>query len=216
MKRVKFYKNNIQQYIKDKNSKILVLGADTLDRNVFNELGYSNVIFSNYNKITNNKEYLNIMMQDTNLDNNSFDYCVAHACVHHSSKPHNSILEMYRISSKGALIIEANDCFLTRLACKLNIAEEYELSAIKSNIDHGGVDNTEIPNYVFRWTEREIEKLIKSYEPQYKHNIIFDYSYDIKYFNNFFLKFIFSLFFKIFKKQQNLLSIFIQKPINLM
>ncbi|WP_440649191.1 methyltransferase domain-containing protein [Candidatus Pelagibacter sp. HIMB1521] len=215
MKRIKFYKDNIKKYIKNKNSKILVLGADTLDKDIFNELGYNNVVFSNYNKITNNKDYLNIMMQDTGLDNNSFDYCVAHACVHHSSKPHNSILEMYRISSKGALIIEANDCLLTRLACKLNVAEEYELSAIKSNKDHGGVDNTEIPNYVFRWTEREIEKLIKSFEPRYKHKINFNYSYDIKQFNNFFLKLIFSLFFKIFKKQQNLLSIFIKKPFNL-
>lgn len=211
MKRQQFYKKNILTHINDKNSKILVIGADKLDQDIFRELGYNNVTFSNYNKNSTNKDYINIKMQNINLESNSFDYCVAHACVHHSSRPHNSILEMYRVSSKGILIIEANDCLLTRIACKLNMAEEYELSAIKSNKDHGGVDNTDTPNYVFRWTEREIEKLIKSYKPNKKHNIIYNYDYDIKYFDSTFVKLLFDLFFKIFKKQQNLMSFFILK-----
>jgi len=212
MKRLLFYKKNILNNIKNKNSSILVLGADTLDKNLFEELGYNNVTLSNYDKQDGEKKiYKNILMQDINLDDNSFDYCIAHACVHHSSKPHNSILEMYRVASKGIIIIEANDCLLTRVACKLGIAEEYEKTAIIKNKTFGGVDNSSVPNYVFRWTEREIIKLIKSYKPNKQHNITFNYEHDIKYTKNILVKFIFKIFFFIFKKQQNLLSFFIIK-----
>ena len=212
MKRLLFYKKNILNNIKNKNSSILVLGADTLDKNLFEELGYNNVTLSNYDKQDDDRKiYKNILMQDINLDDNSFDYCIAHACVHHSSKPHNSILEMYRVASKGIIVIEANDCLLTRVACKLGIAEEYEKTAIIKNKTFGGVDNSPVPNYVFRWTEREIIKLIKSYKPNKQHNIIFNYEHDIKYTKNFLVKFIFKVFFFMFKKQQNLLSFFIIK-----
>ena len=52
---------------------------------------------------------------------------------------------------------------------------EYELSTIIGNYDHdmGGVDNTNVPNFVYRWTEREVYKLISCYEPQFKHKINF-------------------------------------------
>ena len=104
MRRLSFYKQNILRNIKDKDSKILVLGADTLDKNIFIDLGYKNVTLSNYEKENNNDDiYKNILMQNINFNDNSFEYCVAHACVHHSSKPHNAILEMYRVASKGVL-----------------------------------------------------------------------------------------------------------------
>lgn len=212
MKRLNFYKNNILNYIKNKNSKILVLGADELDKNLFKQLGYKKVVFSNYNKKkTKKNKYINILMQNINLKDNSFDYCVAHACVHHSSKPHNSILEMYRVSKRGILVIEANDCLLTRIACKLGLAEEYEYSAVLKNKTFGGVDNTPIANYVFRWTEKEVTKLIKSYKPDINHKIIFKYEYDLKFTNNIIIKFFFYMFFLLFKKQKNLLSFFIKK-----
>ncbi len=210
MNRKHFYKKNILNNILNKDSKILVLGADKLDENLFNELGFKNVTFSNYNS-KNNTNFENFLMQDIPFPNNSFDFCVAHACVHHSSKPHNSILEMFRVSNKGILVIEANDCLLTRLACKFGYAEEFENSAIIKNKNHGGVDNTNVPNYVYRWTEREVYKLISSYEPNVKHEIKFNYSNDLKFTDNILIKFIFFIFFKFFKKQQNLFSFFIKK-----
>ncbi|RPG58302.1 MAG: methyltransferase domain-containing protein [Flavobacteriales bacterium TMED235] len=211
MSRLNFYKKNILQNIQDKNSKILVLGAGKLDHDVFNELGFKNVSLSNYNNIEGPVKLKNLLLQDINLPDNEYDYCVAHACIHHSSKPHNSILEMYRVSKKGFLVIEANDCFLTRLACKLGYAEEFEKSAVVKNKTHGGVDNTNIPNYVFRWTEREVYKLLSSYKPNIKHKIIYNYANDIKFTNRFIIKIFFKIFFMIFSKQQNLFSFFVKK-----
>jgi ubiquinone/menaquinone biosynthesis C-methylase UbiE len=212
MSRNIFYKRFIKNNIKDLNAKILVLGAGALDKKIFDELNFANVVYSNFNsKIEDQKDFKNILLQEINLKDNSYEYCVAHACVHHSSKPHNAILEMYRVASKGILVIEANDCLLTRIACKLGLAEEFEKTATLNNNLSGGVDNTNIPNFVYRWTEREIYKLISSYKPNSKHDINFVYDYDLKFTKNILIKFLFDIFFKIFKKQQNLLAIYINK-----
>ena len=211
MNRETFYENQIKKFIKDKKSKILVLGAGSLDINLFKRLEYSNVTFSNIENT--NEKNLNIYenIHDIKIDDSSYDYCVAHACIHHSSKPHLAVLELYRVCIKGALIIEARDSILSRLACYYKISEEYELSAVKKNKSSGGVDNSDIPNYVFRWTEREVSKLMKSYKPEIDHKIYYDYGFNIKFTKSIFINLIFKLFFFIFKKQQNLFSFFINK-----
>ena len=207
MNRETFYEKQIKKFIKDKKSKILVLGAGSLDINLFKRLEYSNVTFSNIENT--NEKNLNIYenIHDIKIDDSSYDYCVAHACIHHSSKPHLAVLELYRVCIKGALIIEARDSILSRLACYYKISEEYELSAVKKNKSSGGVDNSDIPNYVFRWTEREVSKLMKSYKPEIDHK----YGFNIKFTKSIFINLIFKLFFFIFKKQQNLFSFFINK-----
>ncbi len=211
MDRKKFYKKQVLKFISNKDSQILVLGAGTLDQNIFNEIGYKNVTFSNIEN--SNEKGLNFYnnIHNIKINSNTYDYCVAHACIHHSSKPHLAILELYRVCSKGALIIEANDSLISRLACKFNFSEEYEISAVKKNKIKGGVDNTNIPNYVYRWTEREIIKLLNSYRPDLKHRIFFDYGHHIKFTKSRIIKFLFDIFFFIFKKQKNLLAIYIKK-----
>ena len=100
------------------------------------------------------------------------------------------------------MVIEANDCLLTRIACKLNFAEEFENTAILKNKTSGGVDNSSIANYVFRWTEREVLKLLKSYKPNIKHNITFKYDYDLKFTKNILINFLFKLFFCYLKNNK--------------
>lgn len=211
MSREKFYEKQILKFIPDKNSKILVLGAGKLDKNIFEKLNYTNVSYSNIDNSSekNLDRFENI--HNIKLEDNYYDYCVAHACIHHSSKPHLAILELYRVSSIGTLIIEANDSLISKLACKFNLTEEYELSAVEKNLVNGGVDNTNIPNYVYRWTEREIFKLMKSFRPDIKHNIFFDYGNQIKFTDSKVIKILFYFFFMLFKKQQNLMSIYIDK-----
>ena len=211
MDRETFYQIQIKKFIQNKNSKILVLGAGSLDKRVFNNLNFKNVTFTN---LENTNEKGLVMFENIHnikFEDNQYDYCIAHACIHHSSKPHLAILEMYRVSSKGALIIEARDSLLSRLACKLRLTEEYELSAVKKNKISGGVDNSSIPNFVYRWTEREIVKLLNSYKPEIKHKIYFNYGHQIKFTNSKLIIFFFKIFFFIFRKQQNLFSVYINK-----
>jgi SAM-dependent methyltransferase len=224
--RFKFYRYNILKFL-DKNSKILIVGAGIDDFRLFEENNFTNFTCSNFGgKEINGKNFKQIDINDINELDESFDYVVAHACIHHCSRPHNGILEMYRVSKKGILVIESKDSLMMRIMTKLKLAEEYEVSAINnpdSFGDQGGVDNSNIPNFVYRWTEVEIKKLINSYDPRYKYKIDFEYEFE---FSNLLekiknkilqriLKFLFPiivLFLKIvIKKQANLFSFFINK-----
>lgn len=209
MRRKNFYSKIIKKYLENKiDNTILVLGAENLDKEVLEK--YSNIFFTNVNEQGGTEIKSNIFMQDLPYNNNSYDYVITHASIHHCSKPHAAILEMLRVAKFGIIFIESHDCFLTRLSCQLGFSEIYEYSAVK-NDDHGGVDNTNVPNFVYRWTEREVLKLISSYKPLNSYKIYFDYDYHFKFLNNFFINFFMWIFFHIFVNQKNLMSVCIKK-----
>ena len=52
--------------------------------------------------------------------------------------------------------------------------DPYELTAVAAgDFRAGGVRNTGVPNYVYRWTEREVEKTIASYAPETSHHFMY-------------------------------------------
>lgn len=227
MIRFKFYENEILKYL-NKDSSILVLGASDQEGHLFQKLNFKNVTLSNVNLVQlknfKNKKYQKKKINFNNLSkikSNFYDYVVVHASIHHASKPHNILLEMYRIAKNGILVIESNDSLIMRFSVRLNFSEDFEKSALNKKNFVGGVDGSNIPNYVYRWTEREILKLFYSYQPDKKINIIFNYQNNIFNENlsdNFIKKtiivftFVFlKIIFYLFPKQQNLLSIYIDK-----
>jgi ubiquinone/menaquinone biosynthesis C-methylase UbiE len=225
MIRFEFYQNQILKFL-HKGKSILVLGASSDEASLFYKLQFRRVTLSNIDlaqlKGAEKYKFEKKKIDFKNLfkiKNNSYDYVVVHASIHHTSKPHNVLLEMYRIAKYGILIIESNDSFVMRLSVKLNFSEDFEKSALNTCVK--GVDGSNIPNYVYRWTEREIKKLFYSYQPDKKINIIFNYQDNIFNeglsnnsikkiiitFSYLFLKIIFFLF----PKQKNLMSIYIDK-----
>jgi len=227
MIRFEFYQNQILKFF-HKDKSILVLGASSDEASLFHKLQFKKITLSNIDlaqlKGTKKYNFNKIKIDFRNLfkiKNNSYDFVVVHASIHHTSRPHNIILEMYRIAKYGVLIIESNDSFIMRLSVKLNFSEDYELSALNENTFVGGVDGSNIPNYVYRWTEREIKKLFYSYQPDKKINIFFNYQNNIfnkNLSNNLIKKIIISfsyiflkIIFFLFPKQQNLMSIYVDK-----
>lgn len=227
MIRFKFYQNQILKFL-NKDKSILVLGASSDEANIFHKSQFKKITLSNINlaqlKGAEKYNFKKIKIDFRNLykiKNNSYDYVVVHASIHHTSKPHNILLEMYRIAKLGVLIVESNDSFIMRLAVKLNFSEDFEKSALNYKTYVGGVDGSHVPNYVYRWTEREIKKLFYSYQPDKKINIIFNYQnniYNENLSDNFLKKIIIVLsyvflktIFILFPKQQNLMSIYIDK-----
>ena len=201
MRRKNFYCKIIKKYLKNKiKNTILVLGAGNLDKEILKK--YSNTFFTNINAQNEKMIKNGILMQNLPYNNNSYDYVITHASIHHCSRPHAAILEMLRVAKYGVIFIESHDCLLTKLSCKLGFSEIYEYSAVESDA-HGGVDNTNIPNFVYRWTEREVIKLINSYKPLNKYKIYFDYDYDFKFLNNFLINFFLWIFFHIFINLNN-------------
>jgi len=227
MIRFEFYQNQILKFL-NKDKSILVLGASSDEAGLFHKLQFKRVILSNIDlaqlKGAEKYKFKKIKIDFRNLfkiKNNSYDYVVVHASIHHTSRPHNILLEMYRIAKHGILIVESNDSFVMRLSVKLNFSEDFEKSALNENTYVGGVDGSNIPNYVYRWTEREIKKLFYSYQPDKKINIIFNYQNNIfneNLSNNSIKKIIITfcylflkMIFFLFPKQQNLMSIYIDK-----
>jgi ubiquinone/menaquinone biosynthesis C-methylase UbiE len=226
--REEFYKINLLKYL-DKDSTILVCGGGSDDKKALELSGFKNVVISNispemaaldwspYSYSLQNAESLS-------YPDNSFDYVVIHEAIHHASSPHRVITEMYRVAKKGVMATEARDSFTMRLMIKFNFTQDYEYFGIYLNGYTGGVNNTEIPNFIYRWTEREIEKTINSYTPYAKHNFKYNYGtrfpFLLKHDKKSFLKYMmlrcihpfFALFVILFKKQQNLFCFFIEKP----
>jgi ubiquinone/menaquinone biosynthesis C-methylase UbiE len=222
MDRWKFYEKNLNKYI-NKKASILLIGASEREQELFKSLQYENFLLSNFKPDSTKNLYKIIHVDATKIDfkDSSFDYVITHACIHHMRKPHLAILEMYRVSKIGTLIIEGNDSFLMRISAKLKMSEEFEVSSVDKANKLGGVEESGIPNYIYRWNEREIFKTLSSYEPEIEHKIYFNYENDLEnsgtqnHKNNkkiySFIKLLIKVFFIFFKKQQNLLSIYIDK-----
>jgi ubiquinone/menaquinone biosynthesis C-methylase UbiE len=75
-----------------------------------------------------------------------FDYSFIAASLHHLPRPVLGLYELLRVSKHGVIVIEPNDCWLTRLATKLGLAQEIE----------------ETGNYVYRLSKREVHKIASS------------------------------------------------------
>ena len=230
--REQFYFDIVKSKITNINASILVIGGGSLDKTIFGELGFTDVTISNLDSRASVDDFSPYKWdyqdaQSLSYGDGVFDYVVAHAAIHHGSMPHKILLEMYRVAKVGLLAFEARDSFLMKILNKLNLTQEYEHAAVFYNeCLYGGVNNTEIPNYVFRWTEREIEKTIQSFNPIAKH--IFCYNYGsaypctpqletrngLKIAVLLVMKPFYLLFSKIFYKQQNQFAFFIKKPAN--
>ena len=84
---------------------------------------------------------------------------------------------MYRVARKGVLVFEPRDAFLVRLGIRFNFGQDYETASVEGNgLGFGGMRNSGIPNYVYRWTEREIEKTIRSFSPWGEPRFLYRYA----------------------------------------
>lgn len=183
--RASFYRSVLRETIQDRHATILVLAAGPTDKAVFESLGYSQVTFSNVDELTGGTaDFAPHAFQQHDAESiecvdGAFDYAVIHAALHHCHSPHRALLEMYRVGSRGVLAFEARDSALMRLLERLKMTESYECSAVRAHGGRsGGVRNGPVPNFIYRWTEREVEKTIDCYEPHARHQFTFHYGND--------------------------------------
>lgn len=169
------YRNILTELIQDKSASILVIGAQLADRNAFYDAGFRNVLLTGFDEREMAYEPFKWVKEngmDLSFDAQTFDYVVTHAVLHHMSSPHRGLTEMYRVAKKGVLIFEARDSFLMQVAEKFGLTQKYEVGGCYPT---SGVDGSNIPNYIYRWTEREIEKTINTYDPAYTHKFVYKY-----------------------------------------
>jgi len=76
---------------------------------------------------------------------------------------------MVRVSAQHVFFVEPNDSWALRLLTRLNLSFPYELAAVAAHeYLHGGMRDGPIPNYIYRWTAREVEKSVAAYHPEQK------------------------------------------------
>jgi ubiquinone/menaquinone biosynthesis C-methylase UbiE len=168
---VRIIKSLISRNIVDPTMSVLVVCGGVADKRLFQELGFTDVTISNLDSRMTGKEFepYKWSYQDAErltFPDNSFDLVVVCAGLHHCYSPHRALLECYRVAKQCAVALEARDGFLSRIAVRLGVVDEYEVTAVVGNkLLFGGVANTPIPNYIYRWTKREVTKTIASYAP---------------------------------------------------
>lgn len=220
----------LTQKILTRDMKLLVVCGAELDRDVLAHLGLGTVTISNLEANTDAKTYAPFAGDRQDVEaltfaEGEFDFCIAHNGLHHCLSPHRGLLEMFRVARRGVVVFEPRDSFLTRCGVKLNFGQEYETAAVAANgCVAGGVRNTAVPNYVYRWTEREIEKTILSFCPWGRPRFIYRYALRIPWgrlrmMNKrvFFwlargLQPLLQIFFRCFPKQANGFAFVILKP----
>jgi SAM-dependent methyltransferase len=165
-----------------KSASIAVVCGGKYDANVLRTAGYQNVTISNIDEQQTDLGFAWSYQDAENLTflDESFDWVIVNAGLHHCTSPHRALLEMYRVCKEGVLLIEARDSLLMRSAVGLGLVPRYELEAVViEGWKTGGVRNSAIPNFIYRWTEREVHKSIESAWPQFIHK--YRYFYGLRF-----------------------------------
>lgn len=183
MERTGFYRRVLGTLLEDgllrRDMSVLVVAGGAADRDAFHSLGFERVTISNVDSEVKAPslapyEWAYQDAESLSYEDSAFDFTVVSAGLHHCRSPHRALLELYRVAGVAALALESRDSALMRLAVKLGAVDDFELAAVADHgLRSGGVANTSTPNYVYRWTEREVEKAIASYAPHVRHRIRF-------------------------------------------
>jgi SAM-dependent methyltransferase len=171
--RIGFYERVLRQLVAEglvrRDWHVLVVAGGPVDRAAFAACGFTDVTFTNLSGDGDERQDAEAL----SYDDDAFDFAVISAGLHHCASPHRALLELYRVARHGVLALEARDSALMRFAQRLGVVDEYELTAVADNdFEGGGVRNSPVPNYVYRWTEREVEKTIASAAPQRQHTFV--------------------------------------------
>ena len=163
--------------IADTGMRVLVVCGGVTDSTALRRRGFTDVTISNVGAAPRIDPAFTFARQDAEhltYDDGSFDLCVVHSGLHHCHSPHRALLEMYRVARRAVLLFEPYDNLLTRVGVRLGVGQEYEHASVHCNNAHqGGVANTTVPNFVYRFTEQEIVKAVHCYAPYARHDIRF-------------------------------------------
>lgn len=171
--RLGFYERVLRELLEEgllaRDARVLVVAGGDVDREAFATLGFTDVAVTNISQAGDEQQDAEALT----YPDDSFDIAVISAALHHCASPHRALLELYRVARRGVVAFEARDSALMRVAQRIGVVDEYELTAVADNgFAAGGVRNTAVPNYVYRWTEREVEKTIASAAPQRRHRFV--------------------------------------------
>ncbi|HUZ82269.1 MAG TPA: methyltransferase domain-containing protein, partial [Gaiellaceae bacterium] len=139
--RLGFYERALRSLLDDglieRDWRVLVVAGGDVDRDAFTANGFSDVTITN---LTPGPGEERQDAEDLTYEDDSFDFAVISAGLHHCASPHRALLELYRVARHGLLALEARDSMLMRLAQRAGVVDEFELTAVAANeFRSGGV-----------------------------------------------------------------------------
>lgn len=150
----------------DVNDRVLIVGGSFRDAHSLYRVGFRNMTLSNVEPLVDAEsepmtgaviELLYADLEKLPVPDGSYDLVLAHEVLHHCRSPHAALVEMLRVSRRHVVILEPNDSWVMRSLTRLHLSAPYELPAVIYNdYKKGGVNNTDIPNYIYRWDRRTI------------------------------------------------------------
>jgi len=158
------FEHYLQTLAVDRTEPILVVGGEDEDKAILAALGFQKVVLSNLRT-----GELSLDAEDIQLPDNSYSAVFAHTVLHHCRCPHKALGEMVRVAQKHVFFLDANDSLAFRLLIRLRFSFPYEVGVTEDcNYLEGGMRNGPIPNYMYRWTERDVKKCLAAYHPERK------------------------------------------------
>jgi SAM-dependent methyltransferase len=159
----------------------LVVCGGELDRRVLGALGFRDFLITGRGEAVGVPGFRVEDAERLTFVDGSFDNVIVHSGLHHCLSPHRALCEMYRVARRNVVVFEAQDSMLLRAAARVGFCPDYELDAVRQNaMTSGGAANSGIPNHVYRWTRREILKLLRSLDPVREPRVVFETEF---YFN---------------------------------
>jgi SAM-dependent methyltransferase len=155
-------------------SDVLVVGGSAEDGRTLHRIGFTRITLSNlldHPRPSEQADLDDAGMRTVRVDaeamelaDNSYDLVLAHEVLHHCRSPHKALLEMLRVSRKYVILLEPNNSLAMRLLLRLRFSFPYELPAvIASGFQTGGVRDSSIPNYIYRWNAVDVYQTTASY-----------------------------------------------------
>jgi SAM-dependent methyltransferase len=151
--------------------RVLVVCGGDLDRVTLLAAGLENVVITNLALHGGHQDYAPYPWESRDVENldypdNSFDVAIVHSGLHHCYNPCRALGELCRVARRQVICFEPYETWFTRLGARLGYGQRYEDSAVfLCGGASGGVANTEIPNFVYRFSEDEVRKFSRVYYP---------------------------------------------------
>jgi SAM-dependent methyltransferase len=146
----------------DRSQPVLVVGGGREDLEILTACGFTDIVLSHLDAAG-----LSLDAEDIALPDDSYPLVFAHAMLHHCRSPHKAVGEMLRVAQQHVVFVEPNDSAALRLLVRAGFSFPYELGAVVSqDYLHGGLRDGPVPNYIYRWTGREVSKCAAAYHPE--------------------------------------------------
>jgi SAM-dependent methyltransferase len=158
-----------------RDERVLIVGGSAADEQTLRQAGFKHIVNSNLptdmermvGSESARDQHLALDAEQLELSADSFDLVFASEVLHHCVSPHRALCEMLRVSRRYVVFMEPNDSLAMNALVKLRFSFPYELPAvIDHNYQSGGLRDSHIPNFIYRWNEHEVVKTVSSCIPE--------------------------------------------------